>query len=115
MIVMKEGAKIYARLGMTSFRKGTSGLAAFVQQENPQGLFSGDVFIFCGCIQQQIRILYWDRNGFCTWHKKLERDKFPWPRKGTGFKLITHDQMSLIFRGIDFWHEHREIEYKKIF
>ena len=112
---MKDGTKIYARLGMTKFRDKLKALLVLIQQEIPQSIFTGDLFMFCGCDRRMIKILYWDRNGFCLWQKKVERGKFPWPRKGCEFKEITRDQFDLIFRGIDFWDEHREIEYKKIF
>jgi len=28
-----------------------------------------------------VRLLYWERNGFVMWQKKLEKDRFPWPRQ----------------------------------
>ena len=114
-MTLKEGAKVYAWLGMTNMDWGTQQLAALVEEELPGGPFRGDWFIFCGCHGRVIKILYWDRNGFCQWQKKLERDRFPWPRKGSGVKILTWDEVELIFRGIDFWNEHKEIEYKKIF
>jgi transposase len=94
---------------------GASQLGALVQEEIPHGVYSGDRFMFCGWQRRMIRILYWDRNGFCIWQKFLGRDRFPWPRVYSGFKLITPAEVDLIFRGIDFWHEHQELEYKKIY
>jgi transposase len=31
--------------------------------------------------RDQIAALYWERNGFCQWHKRLEKSFFHWPRK----------------------------------
>ncbi|WP_083963614.1 IS66 family insertion sequence element accessory protein TnpB [Spirochaeta cellobiosiphila] len=38
---------------------------------------SQSLFLFCGRNRKLIKVLYWDRNGFCLWQKRLERDKFP--------------------------------------
>ncbi|MBN1378230.1 MAG: IS66 family insertion sequence element accessory protein TnpB, partial [Gammaproteobacteria bacterium] len=29
----------------------------------------------------KLKALYWDKTGFALWYKRLERDKFNWPRK----------------------------------
>jgi transposase len=115
MMTLKEGTKVYAWLGMTKMDLGVEQMAGLVQEEVAGGPFSGDWYMFCGLQRRIIKIIYWDRNGFCVWQKKLERDRFPWPRKGSGVKVLSRDEVELIFRGIDFWNEHKEIEYKKIF
>ncbi len=115
MMILPEGKKVYAWLGMTKMDLGIEQLARLVQEEINAGPYGGDWYMFCGAQRTTIKILYWDRNGFCTWRKKLERDHFPWPRRGSGVRLLTQTEVELIFRGIDFWKEHKAIEYKKIF
>lgn len=58
---------------------GTSGKSLREFCEAP--LFSGDLFLFYGKSKRVLKILYWDRNGFCLWTKRLERGSFPWPGK----------------------------------
>jgi transposase len=32
-------------------------------------------------LHNKLKILTWEKNGFIVWYKRLERDRFPWPRK----------------------------------
>ena len=115
MMILPEGIKVYAWLGMTKMHLGIEQLAGLVQEEIGVGPYHGEWYMFCGSQRKKIKILYWDRNGFCLWQKKLERDNFPWPRRGSGIRELTRAEVEMIFRGIDFWKEHKAIEYKKIY
>ncbi len=60
-------------------RKSYDALAAqaeHVLQENP---LSGAFFVFLNRSRNRIKILYWDRDGFAIWMKRLERGSFPLP------------------------------------
>ena len=35
--------------------------------------FSGSLYVFCNQNRKLLKALYWDRNGFCLWQKRLER------------------------------------------
>jgi len=53
-----------------------------------QDPFSEQLFAFCNRKRGKVKILYWERNGFCLWQKCLERTRFKWPRRDAN-KMIT--------------------------
>ena len=74
--------RIFVRPGITDMRKQINGLSVLVQEEMSQDPLSGHLYLFCNGNRRRLKALYWDRNGFCLWVKRLERDRFPWPMNG---------------------------------
>ena len=60
------------------FRKGIDGLSVFVELELGLSPFASALYVFTNRSRNKIKALYWHRNGFCLWQKRLERDKFDW-------------------------------------
>ena len=71
------------------FRKGILGLSVWVESVLDKDPFSPALFVFVNRSRTSIKILYWERNGFCLWQKKLEQDRFKWP------DLLTEDPITL--------------------
>jgi transposase len=46
-----------------------------------QSLNTGALFLFYSKRLDKLKLLYWDKMGFCLWYKRLENDKFKWPKK----------------------------------
>ena len=65
---------------------------------------SGHLFVFFSKRCDRIRIVYWDRNGFAAWSKRLERGRFR-PTFSADGKLsvsaIEAAEFALIVEGID--------------
>ena len=74
----------------------------------------GDLFLFANRQRTVLKAIYWDRNGFCLWMKRLEKDRFPWPDDEEAAREITRDEVAMLLRGIDFWHEHKELSYRTV-
>jgi len=106
--------KIYIRVGKTDMRKQINGLSILVHDELELNPFEKSLFIFCNKPKNRLKILYWDRNGFCLWLKRLEKDKFPWPNGEALAKEITTEQLKMILDGIDFWNAHSSLKYSEI-
>jgi transposase len=78
-------------------RRSFDGLALAAQQhlgEDPQG---GAVFVFCNKRRDRLKALWFDRNGFCIFYKRLHRARFVLPEHRT----IEPRMLALILRGVD--------------
>ena len=107
-------AKIYIRPGPTDMRKQINGLSVIVESVMGFSPFSGNLFLFCGKTKAVLKVLYWDRNGFVLTQKRLEKDRFPWPKDAAQAREIDREQVLLLLRGIDIWREHRPISYTSV-
>ena len=81
MIRPRDEIRVHLCREVVDFRKQMRGLSVLVQEELELDPFSSHLFAFCNRRRDHVRVLYWERNGFAMWQKKLETDKFPWPRE----------------------------------
>jgi transposase len=73
-----------------------------VEHEMQQSPFSGALFEFCNQQRTRLKVLYWDQTGFCLWCKRLEKDKFRWPRLMPGKVFSSSEQQwHWLLQGID--------------
>lgn len=114
MIINWKNIKIYVKPGITDMRKQINGLSIIVQEELDIDVFSETLFLFCSKNKKRLKILYWDRNGFCMWLKRLEKDTFPWPKNKEEVKEITKKQFKMLLDGIDFFKAYKKLNYKNI-
>jgi len=84
------------------FRKAINGLSILVAEEFELDPFSAQVFAFCNRKRNQVKLLVWERNGFVLWQKRLEKDRFPWPRpNGDTVVEVTGRELNWLLDGID--------------
>lgn len=107
---------VYLCREAVDFRKGINGLAILVEQQllSP---FSEQLFVFCNRRRDKVKILYWERNGFCLWQKRLERERFNWPRHLPGDVItLTGQQLNWLLDGYDLrvMRPHKALGYKTV-
>jgi len=95
------------------FRKGMVSLAALVEGTLDGNPFSGHLFVFTNRQRNKVKILYWERNGFCLWQKRLEQEKFHWLKNSEGMTSLTGQQLNWLLDGYDITRMkgHKKIEY----
>jgi Transposase and inactivated derivatives len=77
---------------------GLSMLAEHVIQCNP---FSGHLLVYCNRRSDRVKILYWDRDGWAIWYKRLEVGTFQFPFAETGRKELAAWELAVLLEGID--------------
>ena len=74
----------------------------------------GHLFLFVNRNRDQLKLLFWDRDGYCIWHKRLER--------GTYQLLVTSDaqgaeltyaQLVRLLGGLDLMTGRRRKRYRR--
>ena len=100
MQLFPSGLTIYLAPGATDMRKAVNGLSSIVANFELD-LFKNTLFVFCNRNRTIVKILYWDRNGFCLWYKKLETDKFIWPQTAEEIMEISSRQLYLLLEGLE--------------
>lgn len=76
--------KVYLHREAVDFRKNINGLSALVEQSLGLDPFARAVYVFRNRRADRIKLLGWDRNGFWLLLKRLEQDRFSWPREADG-------------------------------
>lgn len=111
MIFDLSKVSIFLHPGHTDMRKAINGLSVIVQKELQKDPLSGALYLFCNRGRNRMKILYWDRNGFCLWLKRLEKDKFPWPMTDEDVLELDYQKLKWLLSGIDFFHAHKELKF----
>ena len=107
MWTIPEGVRVYLRLGPTDMRKSIQALSILVKKDMGKDVGAGDVFAFCNRTRRLIKILYWDRNGFCLWQKRLEQQSFKWPNSDQELLAVGAREMNWLLEGLDFRRAHK--------
>lgn len=81
MKMFVDAGAIYLHRDVVDFRKSINGLVLIVEQQMQLSPFAEALFVFCNRNRDRMKVLYWDKTGFCLWYKRLEKEKFKWPRQ----------------------------------
>ena len=116
---------IYLAQEPVDFRLGINGLSVLVEATLRFDPFSCNLFCFTNKRKTQIKVLYWQRTGFCLWQKRLEEERFRWPMhlpplardtKRPPVVELTEEQLHWLLDGLDLKHlkPHRALEYRSV-
>ena len=102
MLRLTDDTRIYVAASFVDFRKAINGLSALVMEQFDTPVNDGTVYLFYNRSCDRVKCLFWDKNGFVLYHKRLERGKFKFGKAAGGNYVITHQQLDWLFAGLDF-------------
>jgi transposase len=83
------------------FRRQIDGLIILVADHLQLNPTSGQLFLFRDRTAKKIKMLWWDKNGFWLFYKRLEKGKFKYPSLKENVIELTRDQLSWLLSGLD--------------
>jgi transposase len=97
-------------------RKSFDGLHALVRDQLELDAYAGHLVVFTSRRRDRIRILYWDRDGFALWSKRLEEGTYAVPQAEDDAERrreITAQELGALLSGIDLQQASRRRRYQR--
>lgn len=94
-------------------RFGPDGLSGLVRSFIGEDPTSGHIFIFKNRRGDRLKLLYWDRDGWAVWYKRLELGTFRFPLHCDGSAEIDQATLMMILQGIDLRNIRRRKRYNR--
>jgi transposase len=110
-----SGVRIFLATQPADMRWGFDRLAALAQEASGQDPLSGQLFLFHSRGGGRLKALWWDRDGFVLYYKRLEEGVFKLPRVGAGAASIElrASELAMLLEGIDLASVKRVKRYRR--
>lgn len=101
MIHLPPAVRIFVAVPPADMRRSFDGLSALVRDVVRADPLSGHLFVFFNRVRDRVKVLWWDRSGFCLWYKRLERGLFRPPSANAACVEMEAAELGLLLEGID--------------
>lgn len=101
MLSLSPAVRIFVATAPTNMHLSFDRLAALARDVIQHDPLSGHLFVFRNRAGDKLKILGWDRSGFCLWYKRLERGVFHVPATTTTHIELEAAELLLLLDGID--------------
>jgi transposase len=116
MIHLPASVRVYLCLTACDMRKSFDSLHALVREYLELDAFAGHLFVFTSRRRDRVKILYWDRDGFAIWSKRLEEGTYAVPLGESAAgrqREITAQELGALLSGIDLTQAPRRKRYAR--
>jgi transposase len=117
MIHLPASVRVYLCLSACDMRKSFDGLHALVREYLELDPFAGHLVVFASRRRDRLKILYWDRDGFAIWSKRLEAGTYALPLGDSADERrreITAPELGALLSGIDLSQARRRKRYQHL-
>ena len=114
MIHLPASVRVYLCTSPCDMRKSFDGLQAIVANTLELDALAGHLFVFASRRRDRVKILYWDRDGFAVWAKRLEEGTYAMPFDAQQPRQeITAQELGALLSGIDLSQAKRRKRYQR--
>jgi transposase len=101
MFFPEARVRVFLYAEPSDMRKSFDGLYALVKHAMGRDPLSGDLYAFINRRATLIKVLYFDRTGFCIWAKRLERGRFVRETRSRGDGELDVTGLKLLLEGLE--------------
>jgi len=104
MLNYPASVNVYICTKPTDMRKSFDTLAALTRDVLFQNPLSGHIFVFFNKNRNRVKLLYWDKYGYCIFIKRLEQGRFhiyDWDNVSHSSYITDPKELTLILDGVD--------------
>lgn len=103
MLMLPPSVRVFVAVCAVDLRKSFDGLSSLVREVVREDPMTGHLFVFFGRRGDLVKVLWWDRGGFCIFAKRLERGRFTIPRAAAGAIQVEMEaaELALLLEGFD--------------
>ncbi len=101
MLSLPAPVRVFVCLEAVDMRRSFDALAAMAGHVLEQDPLSGHLFVFGSKRGDRVKVLYWDKDGYALWYKRLECGTFKFPGAGGRGTEISRADFALLLEGID--------------
>jgi transposase len=115
MIHLPASVRVYLTTSPCDMRRSFDGLHALVNAVLQMDACAGHLFVFANRRRDRVKILYWDRDGFAMWAKRLEEGTYamPFSEADEVRREITAQELGALLSGIDLSEAKRRKRYRR--
>lgn len=117
MLSLPASVRIFLCLDVADMRRGFDGLAAMAESIVGEDPLSGHLFVFRNRRRDRVKILYWDRDGYALWYKRLEKGTFRFPHNVTHRDVkrieVNVSDLMMLLDGVDLATVRRQQRYER--
>lgn len=112
MLSVTPAARVLLCMLPTDMRRSFDTLAGMVRQHLGGDPLGGTLFVFRSRGGDRVKVLYWDRDGYALWYKRLEKGTFRFPEPtgpaagaggaaGAAGVEVSASELMMLLEGVD--------------
>lgn len=103
MLSITSASRVLLCTAPTDMRRSFDTLAGMIRQHLGHNPLSGAWFVFRSRRGDRVKIMYWDRDGYALWYKRLEKGTFRFPDSADGSAAVdvSAADLLMLLDGVD--------------